>query len=300
MERQVVSVFLQDEIRLIEDRLSLTLGSKFEHNDFTGFEYQPSARVLFTPTKKQSVWAAVSRAVHTPAISDNDIQIAQPPSSSATGTTTFPRILPNQNLDSEVLIAYELGYRAQATERLSFDTALFYNQYDRLFTNVVSPGAPVAGPAAGTMTLPLHRLNGASAETHGAEVSGTWQASDWCRVYGAYTFTQLHVHGATEFFEKQTPQNQFYLRSSFDLPGHVEFDVIGRYVDRISFTGTPIPSYISLDLRLAWKATPNLEFAVVAQNLLDSHHPEFGTAVQVRSPLVEVQRAVYAKVTYRF
>ena len=53
--------------RDIELRLRFTLGSKFEHNDFTGFEYQPTARLLFTPTNKQSVWAAVSRAVHTPA-----------------------------------------------------------------------------------------------------------------------------------------------------------------------------------------------------------------------------------------
>src|SRR5207244_1648268 len=142
----------------------------------TGFEYQPTARLLFTPTNKQSVWAAVSRAVRTPAIADNDIQVSTLPLKSATGAILFPRILPSQDLDSEELISYELGYRAQATERLSFDTALFYNHYDRLFTNIAAPGAPVPGPATGTELFPLRRLNGASADTHGAELASTWQA----------------------------------------------------------------------------------------------------------------------------
>src|SRR6185295_12904860 len=37
---KLFSAFVQDEIRLVPDRLSLTAGIKLEHNDFTGLELQ--------------------------------------------------------------------------------------------------------------------------------------------------------------------------------------------------------------------------------------------------------------------
>ena len=43
------SLMAQDEIALKPNRLYLTLGSKFERNDFTGFEMQPTIRVRWTP-----------------------------------------------------------------------------------------------------------------------------------------------------------------------------------------------------------------------------------------------------------
>jgi len=52
------SAFIQDEIVLVEDRLRLTVGSKFEHNDYSGFEFQPSARVLWTPAERHYLWAS--------------------------------------------------------------------------------------------------------------------------------------------------------------------------------------------------------------------------------------------------
>jgi iron complex outermembrane receptor protein len=42
---QLFSSFVQDEITLKPNRLILTMGTKLEHNDFSGFEIQPSARV---------------------------------------------------------------------------------------------------------------------------------------------------------------------------------------------------------------------------------------------------------------
>ena len=73
------NAFLQDEIALVKERLVLTLGTKLEHNDYTGFEWQPSARLLWTPTPRQSVWASISRAVRTPSRAESDILIRQGP-----------------------------------------------------------------------------------------------------------------------------------------------------------------------------------------------------------------------------
>ncbi|MDQ3624575.1 MAG: TonB-dependent receptor [Verrucomicrobiota bacterium] len=287
-----LSAFLQDEIKLIDDRLFLTLGSKFEHNEFTGFEYQPSGRLLWTPSKNQSIWLAISRAVRTPDILEDSFDIRSP-------ATT---LLPNRTLRSEEVIAYELGYRAQATEGLSFDTALFYNQYDRLSVVTQLP------PSAGSGIAPLQFTNGMHGETYGVEITATWKPADWWTLSGAYSYLKLNLHPdpkvpsalrrSAELPENQSPQNHFYIRSAFDLPGNLELDLIGRYVDTLPGFTPGIKSYLTLDARLAWKPNKNLEFAIVGQNLLDEHHPETGGSVT--SPPFEVERGVYGSVTWRW
>ena len=289
-KRSVFSVFLQDEIRIIEDRLSLIIGSKFEHNDYTNYEFQPSGRLLWTPTKRQSVWLAVSRAVRTPDVLETAFQEG--------GALT-----PNRNLKSEELIAYELGYRAQATSSLSFDTALFYNNYDRL---------SIFAPVSGNALFPIEFMNAMKADTYGAELAATWKPVDWWKLTGSYSYLKLHldadqslpaeIREYDETFAKQSPQNHFYIRSSFDLPRHVDFDLTLRYVDSLpgvsGLPATPTPgvnSYITLDARLAWKPRPYLEVAVVGQNLLSPHHEEFAG-----SPVLEVQRGVFGSVTIRW
>lgn len=291
-EPTLLSAFVEDEIKIIDDRLLLILGSKFEHNEFTGFEFQPSGRLLWTPSKKQSVWLAVSRAVRTPDILEDSFDLRSPVTS----------LLPNRSLRSEEVIAYEFGYRAQATDRLSFGTALFYNDYDRL--SVVS----LLPPASGNQAAPLQFTNGMEGETYGVEITANWKPTSWWTLYGAYSYLKLNLHAdqkvplplrpTAELPEKQSPQNHFYIRSAFDLPGNVEFDLIGRYVDTLAGFTPGIHSYVTLDARLAWKPHKNLEFAIVGQNLLDGHHPENGGSST--SPPIEVERGVYGSVTWRW
>src|ERR1700690_1267868 len=146
---QLYSAFVQDEITLIPSLFSVTIGSKFEHNDVTGLEIQPSVRVLWTPTDKQTVWAAVSRAVRTPSryetgarVNYSVSSIPSPPNATPLGLVS---LFGNPNAESENLIAYELGYRIEATKQLSFDVATFYNQYDKLL-RFVTNSSYVQGP----------------------------------------------------------------------------------------------------------------------------------------------------------
>ena len=308
VQRNLFSAFLQDEITILPDRVFLTLGSKFEHNEVTGFEYQPTARLLWTPTKRQTVWAAASRAVRTPTFVENDIQLATLPVPRATGGALFPRIMNNRDLDSEELIAYELGYRAQATDALSVDVALFFNRYDRLL--VTQAGIPAVDSTTGALVLPINRSNNEDADVYGVEIAATWKIADWWQVYGQYSYLQMNLHAAqtlppgsrasAELVEKQSPQNQFYIRSSWDLPHNFEFDLIGRYVNNLAGFTPGIKSYLTMDARLAWKPRDNLELSIVGQNLLDNRHPELGTSPLVRSPPVEVERSVYGMVTVKF
>ncbi len=91
------------------------------------------------------------------------------------------------------------------------------------------------------------------------------------------------------------PEHQFQLRSSFNLPRNIEFDLWFRHVEEIGSTGRGfgvIPAYSTLDLRLGWSPVKNVELAIIGHNLLDARHPEFGSR--------EIQRSVYGKVTWRF
>ncbi len=301
-QAQTMSVFAQDEITLIEDRLGLTFGSKVEHNDYTDFEVQPTTRLLWTPTERQSVWTSASRAVRTPTLLEDHIRVASLQSTAGVGN--FPQSVGNIDFKSEEVLAYELGYRAQVSKDLSTDLALFYNEYERLRVLVPQAAAPPF--------LPLQAQNRMSAKTYGAEWGNTWQATKQWRLYAAYTFLQMAlkrdngISFTAEAAEHQSPQNQVYLKSSWDLPHDVEFDLTGRYVSRLSgfnLSATSglrnyIPAYVTMDARLAWKPGKNWTLEVVGQDLLDESHPEFGQSNQ--GPLVEIERSVYTKVTYEW
>ena len=305
----IYSAFLQDEYVVFPNSLRLILGFKLEHNDFTGFEIQPTARLLWTPTSRQTFWAAVSRAVGTPSISEEGIKLsAIEPTTLASGTQVFPRVTGNPDLSSVKLIAYELGYRAQVTEPFSLDCALFYNHYDGLVVSV--PQSVQSGFAPGTAILPLLFQNRMDGDTYGAELGADWHPAKCWRLYGAYSFLEMNLHpdsglSATtvanaQSAEGRSPRNQVFLQSSLDLPRDMELDVMGRFVDRLPGFMQEIPAYFSLDARLAWRPRRDLEISVVGQNLLDDHHPEFGASSIIAAPVVEIRRNVYTKFTWWF
>jgi iron complex outermembrane receptor protein len=280
---QLYSGFVQDEIALVEDRLRLTVGTKLEHNSYTDFEVQPSARLAWTPTARQTVWAAVSRAVRTPSRIDRDFALSLAPG--------VPLLL-GQGLETEKVLATELGWRLQPNERVSLALSTFYNDYDDLRT--AEPGPPPFG-------IPITLGNGLEGHTYGAELAGVYQVSDALRLRGGYTFLKkdltlkpgsADLNGGTA--ESNDPEHQFLVQTSLDLPRGLELDAVLRWVDALP--QPPIHSYAGLDLRLGWHATEHLELAVVGQNLLHDRHTEFIPSSP--SPR-QIQRGVYGKITWR-
>ena len=292
---QLFSLFAQDEIALVQNRLRLTLGSKFEHNDFTGFEYQPSGRLSWTPTDRQTVWASISRAVRTPSLAEDDIQLRQ-----LTSTPGVQVLLQgNRDFDSEELLACELGYRWRPIARVSLDVTAFYHDYDHLRS--LEPGAVLPGPPLTVTATAGNKLHG---ETYGIEFAPSWQVTDSWRLQAGYTFLQNQLHRdagsgdtTSELDEGRNPHHQFSLRSSVDLPHNLEVDCAVRYVE--SLPDFQIPSYIVVDVRLAWRPFKNFEVAIVGQNLLDDRHPEF-QSLFIPIERTEVQHSVYGKVTWRY
>jgi iron complex outermembrane receptor protein len=153
--------------------------------------------------------------------------------------------------------------------------------------------------------LPATVRNDLFGETYGAEFSVTWQPLDAWRLRVNYTLLrmQLHTRGPvpslTEDTEGNSPRHQFSLSSHLDFGRTVEWGLGVRYVDALEAALLRIPAYTELETRLAWKPNRHCELAVVGQNLLHGHHPEFNP-VAIYGRNVQVDRAVYAKVTLRF
>jgi iron complex outermembrane receptor protein len=274
-------MFAQDEISLSPERMNLTLGAKFEHNYYTGFEFQPSARLAWLPDKQQTIWAALSRAVRAPSRIDGELVAPRDP--------PFTQLQGNPNFVSEELIAYELGYRVQPRAEISLALALFYHDYDRLRTSErVNPAAP----------MPFYLGNGQEGTASGGELTADYRATSTWRLRAGYTHLHLHLRnkpGSTAPAPTYTdPEHQFFLRSTLDLPGQVEWDATYRHVSRL--ISQNVPAYSELDMRLAWNPTPRWEWSVVGQNLLHDHHGEFNSSTSRQ----EIARSVYGKVTWRY
>ena len=312
--KQLFSAFLQDDFTLIQDRLKFTLGAKLEHNDFTGVEGQPNARLLWTPDTRHSVWASVSRAVRTPSRAEDDgsfplltLAPSQPPN-----PTPFPiRLVAKGNRDyrAEVVWAQELGYRFMPMSNLSFDLTLFYNRYDRLRSAVLQEQFSSA-------RLPQVNASAANAgqgQSYGAELAVDWRPEEAWRLHAAYAYLNLDLsnhHDDTDVtnnpIEQRNPEQQWSLRSEWDIRHYLHLDLWLRYVDRIPTAGVPFPGfstriddYLTLDARLAWNPWKDLELSVVGQNLLDDRHPEY--AQEAFAPkLAEIPRGVYVKLDWRF
>lgn len=286
------NALVQDDITLFEDRLHLIVGAKLEHNDYTGVEFQPSARLLWTPDQRHSLWASVSRAVRTPSLQETVLRVNTGPNTVYVGTSNFK---------SEELLAYELGYRIAVSKTSSLDFAAFYNNYEKLSVmNSNSDGAD--------STTQMGSVNGMQAQSYGLELAAEWRPSNWLTVVGNYTYFRLNAQSpvsstAAAALEASAPRHQASLRTTADLGYGVSLNLWGRFVDKVqtSFSngqGSSIPAYTTLDARLAWKPTPAIEIALVGQNLLQPRHKEYQSAMS--GALFELQRTVYGKITWQF
>lgn len=309
-EQNNFSVFFQDEITLLPNELTLTLGSKFEHYTLAGFQAEPNIRLSWTPDKEHNVWAAISRAVALPNRYQRYFRLLTPVADQPDGSPLFGELLGTRNLDVETVIAYELGWRYAPSSWLKFDTALFYNHYEDMLGAV--PDDKVTTLKGTNFPLITSRYgNYLDIDTYGIELSVDYAMTKYWRWKLAYTVmgmdedsVRLNEILSLLRYQGTQPQHSFSLRSSLDLRDDIEFDLWLRYADQLapgSFpTGvTPIPAYLTLDARLAWQATPMLELSLVGRNLLDPQHPEFANTFYVPYQS-EVERSVYVKASLRF
>lgn len=287
--RDTISGFFQDTISIIDGKLSITLGTKVEHNDYTFFEYQPSARVVFTPQKRHSLWWAVSRAVHVPSISDNDVTFVQ---AVAPGVQLLN--VPNRHLDSEEVIAFEMGYRAKPVDWFSLDLTAFHNRYDNLiFRGMDSPFPPVISPH-----------NSGTAKSYGFEASVNWSIGERLRFSANYSYldvqanSRIGVGDGPEGLEHTSPTNMFHLRSYFDITSDIELNTAVYYHDTVSTRN--VHRYWRGDVGVTWRPpVDNLEISLWGTNLFDESHKEYGPD-DISNGFSRIQRGFFGKVTWKF
>jgi iron complex outermembrane receptor protein len=294
---QLFSGFVQNEVQLIPQRLTLTAGVKIEHNDYTDFEFQPSIRAAFKPTRDQTLWAALSRAVRTPDVLEGrDVfAISYGAPFQAPGGLYVPTLVGDEDVRSEVLRAHELGYRAQVSPRLNIDVATFYNDYSRLIhygsVRRLIPGTPV-----GMAEIPW--ANVLDGETYGGEVVVTASPIDAWRVSSTYSLLIPQLHGSedakTTTVQNGSPRHQAALRLAHDHASGVSLDAQLRYVSSIF----AVSSYLTADLRVTHALTESLQLTFVGQNLLQPQHTE---QAPIHSSIsADVPRGFYLKLTGRF
>lgn len=305
---QIYNGFLQDTVSFSPE-FDLTIGAKFEHNGYTGFEFQPSARFNWRPDDKFNFWGAVSRAVRTPSRAEDGIRTiatVAPPGTPVINPSPLPLALQftgSNLIESEDLIAYELGARIRLHDTVSIDVTGFYNDYDNLRGSLIGAPTVVASPTPYAV-LPLTVAELVKAETHGVEAVIDWQALPHWRVQASYSY--LNVDGEAPVAPNilatppggADPTHTATVRSLFDVSKRIRFDATVRFVDDLP--GANIDSYVTFDARLAWRPNDMLEVSVTGRNLSDDKHFEFGVDPSFATIPTAVERSVFATLTAKF
>ncbi|MCP3889840.1 MAG: TonB-dependent receptor [Desulfobulbaceae bacterium] len=305
----LLSSFIQDRFSFADGRGEITLGTKVEHNDYSGLEWQPSGRLLWNFSERSSFWTAISRSVRTPSRSETGAEFNSAaffnPGIPPAGMVTVTRILANDELDSEKVMSYELGYRIRPTDTLFIDLTTYYNYYKDLVGGIAG-GAPhvetaVTGPY---MVMPVTIDNCSDGETYGFELSSHWSVVDWWRLNASYTWFEFNVLNADSllfqrpgFDQDEQAQHQVSLSSYMDLSYNLELNAMLSYVGALS--GMNVESYVNCDLNLAWHPTAAFTVIIGGRNLFDSSHVEFNS---IKDGIIgsEIPRNFYGQLSWNF
>jgi iron complex outermembrane receptor protein len=272
----IVSGFLQDSFRVVPNHVTFTLGSKFEENNYSGFEIQPSARALWNIVPHAMLWGSISRAVRTPGRLDRDVlltdvDLVSPP--------ILVRIWGDPTFQSEVLIGYEAGYRQLLTHTLYADVAAFHNQYDDLEGYGKRFTTTNTAPAATIINIPF--ANAIKGVSDGVEVAPDWKPSSWWELRGNFSHVHVNVRDKPGFtdastpgvYEGSSPHRTAALQSLLTLPHGIEFDTDYRFVSRLP--AQAVKSYQTMDVHGSGSPVKSLRIEVAGHNLLQPHHHEF-------------------------
>jgi iron complex outermembrane recepter protein len=303
----LIGTFLQDEIQLSRT-VAFTLGSKFERNSFTGFEYEPSGQIVWTPNTRKTFWASAARAIRQPSWFNQNAVMESYSFPLEGGGIAVSHLRGSRASKAERLYDFEAGHRAQVSKRLSVDLAIFRSYYRELAST--ETGMPYFESDASTphLAIPAYLANLAEGTTYGAEVIANWQVARNWRLTPVYSFLQMNLRADKSNdmtavpYAGNSPKHQAQARSTLNLRKGMEWDIAAYFVSRLDgiLGGVPnrVNAHTRLDSRVAWQLSERGEFSVVGQNLLYSRHAEFSTSYQVNP--TQVRRSLFGRLTWRF
>ena len=302
------SGFLQGRIPIAGEKGELTLGTKLEHNDYTGFEWQPSARIMWNLNADHSLWAAVSRSVRTPSRTEHDATVNAggvllPPELG--GFLSFVSLIGNDEIESETVYSYEAGYRGRLSKRLFFDLSIYYNKYtDLVAGDQMSMPQFHQSALGGYVTIPFLINNAMDGETYGTELSCGWSVTDWWRLTGGFTWFQYNAlnEGNSKdarmgFEEDDNADHLISLVSYMDMPNNFEINMSLYFIDALY--GLDIDSRIRFDLNMGWHPTDSLTLSVGARNLFQDNQQEYSDTMD-GILASDIPQTFYTKLTLTF
>jgi iron complex outermembrane receptor protein len=292
------SVYAQDEIELLSDQLYATVGTKLEHNAYTGWEVQPSARLLWRVDTQESLWGGVTRAVRTPSRLETDLRLTAFGSASPPG---YLQLSGSEAFEAERLVGLEAGYRRLMAPSFYVDVTAFHNTYANL-SSFAAPDLSIQLSPIPHLLLTTQYENGIRATSDGLEIAPDWRPRSWARVRGSYSLVSLdasaragYVDSANiDLYEGSVPRHQAFVQGSLTLPRRVEVDYVQRAVGRLR--SHDVPRYVTADARVAWTLPNGLTLAGAAQNLFAPRHLEF---YRDEFPQPGVRRSVFVSATWR-
>ena len=256
----IYSLFAQDTIHLVPERLSFTLGSKFADNVYSGWGIEPSAQMLWHPRDSTTLWGSVAHALRTPGRLDRDISVLQALSPGGNGVPpTFLQVAGNPNFKSEVLIGWGAGLRQVLWSRLYVDVAAFHNQHD----NIESYNTPLFTDTTPTTPYPYLSMNaeyanGLRGVSDGIEIAPDWKPLSWFEMRGSFSHVHVALHSKAGFsqaayaslIEGSSPHREASIQGIFTIGPRLEIVPDYRFVSALPAESTP--SYESADARVSY------------------------------------------------
>jgi iron complex outermembrane receptor protein len=298
----VYSFFAQDSFRLVPDRLTLTLGSKFIDDKYSGWGVQPTAQMLWRPRGVTALWASVARALRAPGRLDRDLSLLGDVTPSGPSGPIFLQVEGNPNFVPEVLIGWSAGFRQLLWRKLYVDIAAFHNQYD----NIESYGGPTPLFTFPTTPYPYEQINiqfgnGLRGVSDGMEIAPDWKPTSWFEMRGSFSHVHVALHPKAGFgqasyatgIEGSSPHREASFQGIFTLPHGFEIVPAYRFVSALP--ADSVPSYQTVDARIGYPVHKHLELAVSGRNLLQGLHQEIQGD---NGNVVSIKREVFGGLTW--
>ncbi len=306
----LLSAFLEDDINLVNDRLMLTAGTKILHTNYThGIDFEPSVRLMWTPTATQTFWTSFTHALRMPSDAEEDFYLSSFLGTQPNGLPLFARFNANPRFAPEQLNATELGYRRILAKSFYVDVAGFFNHYHDVFSEDVTGGLelqstlPFPAPAAPPTYLlfPAQFQNDLYGATYGGEIAPEWRPTDFWRLRGSYSFLRMSMKTAqtasiplgSTLDQGSSPRHEVSFDSGFNLSKALQLDLIYRYVSALPYQS--VHGYSTADARIGYRFGGHAEFSLVGQNLFQPSHVEY---VDDPTGPVAIRRSVYASLSW--
>ena len=314
---QLAGGFFQDELELLDNKLIVVTGSKFEYNSLTGFEIQPTVRCMWKGSNKHSLWAAMSRAVRTPSRVERDgnVLAVYSPAGNLSVQGDYPlfgRVKGQSDFKSETLIANEVGYRFKPAFHFSADLSIFYNYYDRLRVGGIGSTYLMGTVEKPYIEQVLLMLNQMKCRSFGFEEVVEWHPSQDIRLRLFYSYIKLDfqydedllIDGQViaDYTDEKSPDHQLGIWLGWHLKPSLKLDIIGHYQTANPEINDPLNTH--LNMRLFWQIDKKFAVSWVAWNLWEWDKREFKSSfpgVMLHNAYSsEVPRSVFVQLNYKW